>query len=264
MAAEEDILLREVDDDLKQDQTIEFFKKYGSFLIGAAVMVVIAVGGLQFYRGAEARAEAKSAEIYADAIAKSNETPAEGAAIMLTAAEGTRGGYTGLSRLRAAAFQAQDDDMEGAIATLVSVAEDGSQPNRLRDLARLRAGHIVIDQDPARAKALAGAVVSEPMQPLAQELTALADLAAGDYEAAYAGFSRLAELDLALSLPGVSQRAQLMAPVADAARRGVPLEAQASEAEDFIKSFSEQLSQELGAPAEGAEEEDIPDDGDNH
>ncbi|MEM9234729.1 MAG: tetratricopeptide repeat protein, partial [Pseudomonadota bacterium] len=181
------------------------------------------------------------------------------AAEMLDAAEQTGGGYAGLARLRAAAFLVQDGDIDGANAALTTIAQDDSLPDRLRDLARLRAASLVLDNDPARATALAGEVTTDAMVPFADEIRALAALSAGDYEAAYAGFTRLVDQGSALAIPAVAERARLMAPVADAARRGVSLEPQESEADAFIRSFTDQLDQELSAPAdENTVPEEVP------
>ena len=257
MADEEDILLREVDEELKQDQTVAFFKKNGPVLVGAAALVVAAVAGLQFKKGADARAEAARSEAYQTAVDASLDDQTAAPQTMLAVAGESTGGYAGLARLRAAAFLAGEGNVDDAIAALDEVAKDGSLPTRMRDLARLKMAQLLVDTDPARAKSVAGEVSSEPMMPLADEVIALADFSAGDYEAAYQGLSRLSTADPSTTSPATIQRARFLAPVADAARRGVSMELPTDEASEFIQSFSDRLSEELSAPAEeeGAEVE---------
>lgn len=251
MAAEEDILIKEVDEELKQDQTVAFFKKYGAVLIGAAVLVVAVVAGLQIRGGMTDRAEGRNAEIYQAAVDASEDDLEGGADLMLAAAEETGGGYAALARLRAASFLLQNGESEKAITALAKVAEDGALPMRLRDLARMRMAVLLIDEDPARASALAGEVETATMLPLAKEVRAIAALTQENYETAYALFTELAAGEGAGVGSNIAMRARLLAPVADAGRQGVALEPQGSEAEDFIQSFSEDLMDELAAPDEG-------------
>lgn len=266
MATEEDILLREVDDDLKQDQTLAFFKENGPWLLGGAAIIIAGVAGLQVWRSNEARMQAQNAETYEVALrATTGEgvAPDAAAVAMREAATETSGGYAGLARLREAGFQAQADDTEGAVATLREVAADGSLPTRMQDFARLRAAALLLDSNPAEAKALSDAVTTEQMQPLADEIRAMAAMAAGDYETAYEIFVRLMEAEGSATSIDVVRRARLYAPVADAGRQGVPLEPQESEAEAFIQSFTDRLTQELqegDEPAEDGAEAPEPED----
>lgn len=266
MAAEEDILLREVDDELQQDKTIQFFKDNGPWLLGAAGLAVAAVAGLQVYRGAEDRAAARNAEIYSTAVSESESAETVTADSLITAASETSGGYAGLARLRAAAILAQDSKNDEAVEALVTVISDGSLPTRLRDHARLRAATLLVDNDAAKSLEFAQAVTTESMKPLADELSAVSLMTLERYDEAYRLFEELSSPEMELTAPEVASRASLLAPVADAGRRGIALEVQQTEAEAFIESFSEQLMQ--GAPfseAEGAEnaEADIPETGDN-
>ncbi|MEM9234005.1 MAG: hypothetical protein AAGA69_07165, partial [Pseudomonadota bacterium] len=103
MAAEEDILLREIDEELKQDQTVEFFKKNGPWLGGLAAIIIAGVAGMQIQRGVADRAAVENAAIFTAAVSASAEDQTIAAAEMLDAAEQSGGGYAGLARLRAAA-----------------------------------------------------------------------------------------------------------------------------------------------------------------
>ena len=262
MAAEEDILLREVDEDLKQDRTVAFFKQYGPWLGAMGALIVVGVGVVQYSRGAEARANAKSAEIYDRAVAVSDDDPTVAVAALSDAADRTNDGYAALARLREAAFLVQDDRKDDAIATLEAVYADKGLPARVQDLARLRAANLLLDDAPARAASIAGAVTTPAMKPLADELVGLAALAQGDYEAAYATFSELAQVDVSRQqVPGVLARARLLAPVADAGRRGVSLEPEETEAEAFIRSFAEEFEEDLSAVPE---DDGAQDDGDSN
>lgn len=259
MAAEEDVFLREVDEDLKQDQTIAFFKKNGLYFAGVAGLAIAAVAVMQFMRGAEVKAEARSAERYRAAILASTDAGEGGAESLLSAAPAMQPGYAGLARIRAAALLFADDRNEEALDTLASVYEDGGLPDRLRDAARLRAAYAVLDAEPSRATSLAAAVTTPSMRGLAREVSALAAMAQEDFDTAYDTLTGLAGLEGTGVTPGLASRARELASLVDAGRQGIALEPQVSEAESFIESFSSQLEQELAADAGTAPDDAVDD-----
>ena len=49
MANEDSVILKEVDQALEEDQTLDFFRKNGTALIAGAIAIVAGVGGWQFW-----------------------------------------------------------------------------------------------------------------------------------------------------------------------------------------------------------------------
>lgn len=245
---EEDILLREVEDDLKKDQATAFLRQYGGWLAGAAALIVVGVGTHQVWSRADISARTQAAEAYRSAVVLADADPEASREALTQVAAGKAAGYAALANLRLAGVSLGNDDRAAAYAALDAVVANPRNPARLRDLARLRLASLVLDEDPARARALAGAVTLPAFSFYAQEIEAVAALAAGDFEAAYARLSALAAGGDDVP-PGLKERATILAPVADAGRRGVSLTPAESEADAFIRSFGEALERDQAAAA---------------
>ena len=43
-------IFREIDEDIRRDRTVETFRKYGSWFIGAAVLIVALAGAYRWYQ----------------------------------------------------------------------------------------------------------------------------------------------------------------------------------------------------------------------
>jgi hypothetical protein len=255
MAREEDILLKEVDEQLQQDRAVAFFKQNGPYLAGAAIAVIAAVAGAQIFSGMRENARAEAATAYWAAVEESEASRATGADALRTFARQTEGGYAGLAELRAAALLFAEGEREAGLEALQAVRENGALPDRIRDIARLRTAVLVLDQDPAAANSLATEVETPAFAPFAKELRAVALMAQQDYQTAAVLLGELRD-DPAVP-PSVLARVDLLAPVADAARKGVTLEPTTSDAEDFIRSFSESLERQEAEPeTDGAAEPD--------
>lgn len=236
MASEEDVLLREVDEDLSRDQTFERLRKYRVPLIGGAVLILAGVTGWQFYSSAQERAARQAAEAYAPlSFAAEGEVPA---ARLAAFAQETESGYRVLASLRAAAQLGEEGDLEAARDLYAAVFTDASVSAPLRDLARVKAGYLLFDNRPAQASEIVSLVETEAFRAHAEEIVSAAALSAGDYAAARAGFQALAQ---SASAPApVKSRAETFLLVADAAANGAALEAPES-ARSFIERFGADL-----------------------
>ena len=138
-------IFREVDEDLRRDQAVDLWKKYGPiFMIIAAILVA----GTALYRvyvhfetqKAEALGARFQAALDLSRAGKAEEAAKEFASI---AAEGGTG-YAVLSRFRQAADM-QTKDKAQALGLFDALANDASVGPLLQDLARLRAVMIVAD-----------------------------------------------------------------------------------------------------------------------
>jgi hypothetical protein len=140
MVDKNDSLLREVDDELRRDQLKKLWDKYGTYIVGAAVAFVAAVGLYQVVdqrrkdaaEAAGARYEAARkllVERNTDAAAKAlNDISSTGPA-----------GYAALARLQTAAAHARADKPAEAVAAYDAIVADGAADPVLSDLARLQA-----------------------------------------------------------------------------------------------------------------------------
>ncbi len=208
----DDVLLKEVSDELKKERYAQLWKAYGNYVIGAAVALVLGMSGYQgwtIYQQGQREAEGEKfaqAETLAEA-----DRPAEAAAAFTALAEDSGAGYATLSRLRAAALQAKAGDTGGAVAIYDSLAGDSSAGETYRDLAVLLSVlHQLDSGDPDALMARLAPLTAEdiPWHYSALELTALLADRAGDRARAREIFTRLG--DDAGAPPGLRARAREM------------------------------------------------------
>jgi hypothetical protein len=177
----------EVDEAYRAEQLQKLWKRYGHYVVIAAVLLIAGIGGWRGYewweakKAAEAGAQFEAAVTLAE-VGKHAEAEAEFAKI---ATQGTSG-YRSLASLREAAELAEPDP-KAAVAAYEKIAADKSAGPVLQDLAALRAGSLLADSgEVAKARALleplAGA--DRTFRHSARELLALAAWRAGDATAA--------------------------------------------------------------------------------
>ena len=240
MNTSDDVLLKEVDEDLRHEKQLNFLKQYGPWLAGAAGALVLGVTGQQIWTSHEAAKRADAGAAYFDAVFEAPDDVAAAADALEQIQPNLAGsGYATLAEMRLGALRALADEPEAALAAYQAVIDDGSAPQRVRDFARLRAAYAQVDTAPDIASRLAGEITTEAYLGHAHEVEALAALALGDDETAFATLSDLAQTT---TDPRLASRARLLAPVADAGRNGVALEPETSETNDFINSLVDDLA----------------------
>lgn len=138
-------LFNEVDEDLRREQLKKLWDKYSIYIVGAAILIVVAVGAWRGYEYFEAKraAEAGMAFNAAADLAEQNKH-AEAEAAFNKLAESAPAGYRLLSRLRAAAEAAHRDPKE-AVKLYDAIAADRGLPAPYRDLANLRAARLQME-----------------------------------------------------------------------------------------------------------------------
>ncbi len=142
----DDSFIREVNEELRQDQATAFWKRYGLTLIAAAVALVLATAGWRYFeyrRDAQASASGDRFLSALDMIRDGKRDEAQ-AALKALEADGY-GSYPVLARMRNATLLAQSGDAKGAVAAFDAVAADTAVPEAIRDIARLRAGLLLVD-----------------------------------------------------------------------------------------------------------------------
>jgi len=177
-------IFREVDEDLRREQYKAIWTRYGNYIIAVAVLIVLAAGG---YRGLEwwqARQAEQSGDKFVAALTMADEgKKAEAVAALDELARGGTGAYPYFARMRDAAIKTADGDTRGAVAAFDAVANDGSAPSLIRDVARLRAALALSDTASlADLESRIGdmAKAGQPFRHTAREILALAAWRAGD------------------------------------------------------------------------------------
>ncbi len=134
-----DLLIREVDEELQRERFEKLWKRYGGWVIGAAVAVVLVVAGNQGWQYWQAQVRADEALRYGQALQALDAGDEDGALAIFAALGGEgRTGYALLSQLRRAEILAAGGEVEQARAVYDSIAGDASKPQRYRELALLR------------------------------------------------------------------------------------------------------------------------------
>lgn len=132
----DDPLMREIEDELRQEQMQKFWKAYGSYIVGVAVAVVVVVAGYQGWTAYE-RSQHQTATdrlIGAAQLAEQNDLPAAIEAFGMIGNDGD-GGFSTLASLRQAGLSAEQGDHAGAAQAYAKVAGDTGASKSLRDMA---------------------------------------------------------------------------------------------------------------------------------
>ncbi len=192
-------IFQEVEEDLRRDKALDFWKRHQTHIIAAAVLAVALSGGISGWRAysqhqREAAGAAYSAAM--DAIDKDPKTaPAQVDA--LVAQGGSLGGFALLARFQQASQTLKAGDAAKAGDLFAALAADGSVDKPLKDLAAILAALARLDGGkPAEATALVQPLTAEgnAYRLSALEISGLAALAAGDRAKAKELYTQLKQL----------------------------------------------------------------------
>jgi hypothetical protein len=205
-----DSFVHEVNESLQQDRMLNLAKKYGPWLIGAFVVVLIGVAGWLWWKDYNLNQSRAHSEEYSAAqrlAAEGNLDQAKAEFERLTG-EGP-GVYRVMARLEHAAILEAQGDLEAALAEFDRAAEEADDPT-MRDTAQLRAAYIVAETQDFMAlqTRLEPLVQSDSrISYLARELLGIEAWEAGNTDLAR---ETLQNLTLAFDAPeAVQQRAQI-------------------------------------------------------
>jgi hypothetical protein len=205
-------IIREVDEELRRERMMKLWDRYGIYVVAAATLLVLAVGGWRVWEWYSAREAARASVQFESAIALGNEgkrVEAE-SALNALAKDGTFG-YRLLARFRAAS-EAAKANRENGVTAYDALAADTSLEDVFRDFARVQAALLLVDSASV-------AEIKTRMEPLitpssafrnsARELIGLAHYRVGEREAAAKQFAAIvADPD---APPSMRNRAQVLA-----------------------------------------------------
>lgn len=138
-AAEEEALLREVDDAVRQDDLAGFGERYGRMLIVGAGVLVLGFGGFLFWQDRQDAARERQSETLVTALdqLQAGNVPAAASGVAELGKDGAPG-PSASAQLLIAGAAAEQGRIAEAVTTLTTLSNDGSAPQALRDLAKLR------------------------------------------------------------------------------------------------------------------------------
>ena len=135
--SDSDSFINEVSEEVRRDRYFSLWKKYGPFLIGGVIAIVVAAAVVT-YLDQRARAAAQAAG-GALIEASQGDLEAQIAALTELADATDHDGEALVARLRVAAALATDGDAEGAAAIYDRIASDDAADALLQDFAAFRA-----------------------------------------------------------------------------------------------------------------------------
>ena len=208
----DDSFIREVNEEMRQDQARALWDRFGPLAIGLAAAVILATAGWvgwEYWTTSQANA---SGDRYSQALVLAGQDKPEEALAALEALQADGyGAYPVLARMRAATVLDAKGERAAAVAAFDAVAADGSVDAPVRDMARLRAGLILVDSGSyadvsSRVEALAAD--TNPLRHSAREALGLAAWKEGRGADALTLFEQISTDDLAPR--NLRERATLM------------------------------------------------------
>ena len=180
-------LFDEVDEEVRREQLKKLWDKYSIYIIAVAILIVAAVGGWRGYQYLEAKKAAQAGDAFNKAIELSEQNKQAEAETVFTdlVAKGPYG-YRLLSRFRLAA-QVEKRDPKAAVQMFDELAADRSIGTEQQDLARIRAGGILVDSasySDMKQRLEADTAPDATFRHVARELLALSAIRANDSTAA--------------------------------------------------------------------------------
>ena len=190
-------ILDEIEQDLRRDRMRRVWKRYGWLIATVAALFVLAIAGWRGYAAWEASRSASTGDRYLQAIEAAERGEHEAAVRELEALirSGAPGGYPALARFRIAASLAGRGDTAGAVAAFDALSNDTTISESFRDIARLRAGLLLVDGAPyAEVQRRLERIATAPANPFrhtAREILGLAAYRAEERQTAARWFRDL-------------------------------------------------------------------------
>ena len=189
-------IFREIEEELRRDNFLKLWQRYGKYVIAAAVVVVVAAAVIVGWRQYSLHQRQAEGVRYGAALALATQGKSKEAAQAFAAmSPDLSSGRAVLARFEEAALKAKNGDGEGALALYQSLAADGANPAIYRDLARLLAARLTLIKDPKSALVQLKPLTdpANPWHASALELTAVGALEDGDKAAARKTYQQLAD-----------------------------------------------------------------------
>jgi hypothetical protein len=189
-------IFREIDEELRRDNLLKLWSRYGRYIIAIAVFALVVAGGIVAWRDHQLSERRAQSTRYAAALTLARDGKEADAVKVFAAIADEGGGYAILASFEEAALLAKSGDREAAAAAYDRIAAASELDSNLRGLAvLLSVMQRMPDADPhTTIDRLAPLTASDnPWRPSAIELTALARLKSGDKTGALDLFKSLAD-----------------------------------------------------------------------
>jgi hypothetical protein len=189
-------IFREIDEELRRDNLLKLWSRYGRYIMALAVLVLLVAGGIVAWRDHQLGERRAQSTRYAAALSLVREGKEAEAAKVFGAIAQEGSGYGVLASFEEAALLAKTGDRKGAVAVYDRIAKGGGLDQPFRDLAVLLSvvqGMPDIDPQATVERLAPMTAKGNPWRPTALELTAAARLKSGEKSAALALYRELAD-----------------------------------------------------------------------
>jgi hypothetical protein len=196
-AAEQDVLLREVDEAVRQDEAAEFAKRYGKSIVALVVLALAAFAAWLWWKDHREEQLEKGSEQFIQALdqLEAGRTKLAEAGLDKIAEDGTPAAAAGAKLIQAGQAVAKGDNAR-ATTMLFALADDKDAPQAYRDLASIRgvaASFDTMKPDDVIARLKPLAKPGNPWFGSAGELVAMAYLKQGKNDLAGPLFAAIAK-----------------------------------------------------------------------
>ncbi len=142
----DDSFVKEVDDEMRTDQFKSLWNRYGIMIAGAALAIILGTSAFKGYEWWRDTQASKSGDMFLAALTQAKDQKPDDALKSLDELQKTGfGSYPLLARMRAATVMAAQGKGKDAVAAFDAIAADGSVDASIRDMARLRAALLLVD-----------------------------------------------------------------------------------------------------------------------
>lgn len=190
-----DLIIKEVNEELQQEQFNQLWNKYGFIIIAAAILLVAAVAGKQIWHGYKENLREKEGARFAQALAKAETDKALALNEFASLASESKTGYAIVAKFKEAALHLEAGDKAKAAAAYDLLSKDGAIPQTYRDFAILKFALLETDKGEASLDSRL-ATIANPQNPFrfsAYEIQALLAIKKGDNETARQLYAKIAD-----------------------------------------------------------------------
>ena len=209
-------IFREIDEELRRDNLLKLWSRYGRHIVVLVVLVLVAAGSIVAWRDHQLSERRAQSMRYSSALSLVRDGKDAEAAKVFAVIAPEGGGYATLASFEEAELLAKSGDRKGAAAAYDRIAETGGLDPVFRQLATLLSVMQGLpDTDPHSVIDRLAPMTSpgNPWRSTALELTAAARLKAGDKSGALDVYKTLAD-DLAAPQGTRARAAEIAAALA--------------------------------------------------
>ncbi len=157
-------VFREVDEALKQDRVVGFWKENGTFIIGCAVAIVLATAVSSAYRTWDSYSNKADTSVVLGAL------EAEDVPEQLEAVSGElRAGHRGVAMLLAAGSYIEEGRPQEALEAFAKIADDSRMPDDLREYGLLMKARLMQENEINETSPVSSENVISLLKPLTDD-----------------------------------------------------------------------------------------------